>query len=402
MRAQQSFFLTIVLALVILTVFAGTSPAATPTAINYQGRLTNAGGTAVPDGSYSIVFTIYDTPSGGTGKWTETQSVTTSGGLFAVQLGTVNAIVDTVFNYWFRYLGVKVGTDPELSPRTRLVSVPYADRVSTVDGASGGIISGNTTIHSDLSVSGNVGIGTASPAERLTVAGSMEIGTGAADYQHLRIGGGNSSGFLYGSYPNFGDGIHLGYNYLAGSTNGSYTLPNPGGATSRLSLGYGSIGLYTATGPFAPIYPSLYAASNGRVGISTENPLYTFDVAGSAHASSFPTSSDNRLKKNIKPLTNVLEKMKEIRGVSFDWNETYEKMGRSTGHREIGVIAQEVEKAFPELITTWGDEDYRAVDYGRLSAVLIEAIKEQQKQIEELKDKIAKLGESKSLAKMEE
>ncbi len=383
-------------------VFAGTSPAATPTAISYQGRLTNAGGTAVPDGSYSIAFTICDTPSGGTGKWTETQSVTTSGGLFAVQLGTVNAIVDTVFKDAFRYLGVKVGTDPELSPRTRLVSVPYANRVGTVDGASGGTISGNTTIQSDLAISGNVGIGTASPAERLTVAGSMEIGTSAADYQHLRIGGGNSSGFLYGSYPNFGDGIHLGYNYLAGATGGIYTIPNPGGATSRLSLGYGFIGLYIASGPLAPTFPSLYVVSNGRVGIWITSPAYTLDVGGSAHSSSFPTSSDNRLKKNIKQLTNVLEKMKEIRGVSFDWNETYEKMGRSTGHREIGVIAQEVERAFPELITTWGDEEYRAVDYGRLTAVLIEAIKEQQKQIEELKVKIAKLEKDRQLAKSEE
>ncbi|MCI0405616.1 MAG: tail fiber domain-containing protein, partial [candidate division Zixibacteria bacterium] len=81
----------------------------------------------------------------------------------------------------------------------------------------------------------------------------------------------------------------------------------------------------------------------------------------------------------------------KVRGVSFDWNETYEKLGRSTGHREIGVIAQEVEKVFPELVTKWGEKDYRAVDYSRLSAVLIEAVKEQQKQIEKLAKEIEKL-----------
>jgi hypothetical protein len=396
MRALLSSFFTFVWATVILTVFAGTSPAAIPTVINFQGRLTDAGGTPVPDGSYSVVFTIYDVPVGGTVKWTETQSVTTSGGLFSVLLGTLTPIVDSVFNHSFRCLGIKVGTDPELSPRTRLVSVPYANRVSAIDGASGGAISGSTSIQGNLSASGNVGFGT---AERLTVAGSMEIGTGSADYQHLRIGGGNSSGFLYGSYPNFGDGIHLGYNYAAGPTGGSYILPNVGGGTSRLSVGYGEIGLYVEATAVAPSFPCLYVASNHRVGIWTTSPAFPLDVAGSAHASSFPTSSDKRLKKNIRPLTNALDKVKQIRGVSFDWNETYEKMGRSTGHREIGVIAQEVEKVFPELITTWGDEKYRAVDYGRLSAVLVEAIKEQQKQIAELRDKIAKLEEANQLAK---
>ncbi|MFZ1682520.1 MAG: tail fiber domain-containing protein [Candidatus Zixiibacteriota bacterium] len=399
MRALSSSIFAIASVLAVLTALAGTSLAAIPTIINYQGRLTDAGGTPVPDGSYSVVFTIYDSPSGGTSKWTETQSVTTSGGLFSVLLGTFTPIVDSVFKHSFRCLGIKVGTDPELSPRTRLVSVPYANRVSDIDGASGGAISGSTSIQGNLSASGNVGIGTASPAERLTVAGSMEIGTTSADYQYLRMGGGNSSGFLYGSYPNFGDGIHLGYNYAGGSTSGTYILPNWGGGTSRLSLGYGDIGLYVEATAVAPSFPCLYVASNHRVGIWNTSPAYPLDVAGSAHASSFPTSSDNRLKKNIKPLTNALEKVRQIRGVSFDWNETYEKMGRSTGHREIGVIAQEVEKVYPELITTWGDEKYRAVDYGRLSAVLIEAIKDQQKQIEELRDKIAKLEKDKQLAK---
>ena len=127
------------------------------------------------------------------------------------------------------------------------------------------------------------------------------------------------------------------------------------------------------------------------VGIGTTTPGYLLDVAGPAHASSFPTSSDARLKANIKQLTNVLEKLQSIRGVSFDWNDLYESFGRSTGHREIGVIAQEVEAVFPELVTTWGEEEYRAVDYGRLTAVLVEAVKEQQAQIEELKAEIADL-----------
>ena len=113
-----------------------------------------------------------------------------------------------------------------------------------------------------------------------------------------------------------------------------------------------------------------------NVGIGTSAPAFPLDVAGAAHASSFPTSSDARLKTNISQLTEVLEKIEKIRGVSFDWNEVYESLGRSTGHREIGVVAQEVEAVFPELVTTWGEQGYRAVDYGRLSAALVEAVKE--------------------------
>ncbi len=116
--------------------------------------------------------------------------------------------------------------------------------------------------------------------------------------------------------------------------------------------------------------------ANGNVGIGTPNPVFPLDVAGAAHASSFVTSSDARLKANVAPLLHALEKLQKVRGVSFDWNEAYQSLGRSTGRKEIGVIAQEVEAVFPELVTRWGDKGYRAVDYGRLTGVLIEAIKE--------------------------
>jgi hypothetical protein len=129
----------------------------------------------------------------------------------------------------------------------------------------------------------------------------------------------------------------------------------------------------------------------GSVGIGTAKPAYKLDVAGEVHASSFPTSSDARLKTNITSLTNVLEKLEKIRGVMFEWNEVYEALGRSTGHREIGVTAQEVEAVFPELVTTWGDEGYKAVDYGRLTGVLIEAAKELKAENEALKQRIEAL-----------
>lgn len=132
-------------------------------------------------------------------------------------------------------------------------------------------------------------------------------------------------------------------------------------------------------------------SGNVGIGIQTAAPAAKLDVAGAVHASSFPTSSDERFKTNVQPLTNVLEKLENVRGVSFDWNEIYESMGRSTHHREIGVIAQELEPNFPELVTTWGAEGHRAVDYGRLTAVLLEAVKELKAKNDALQSRIEKI-----------
>jgi len=72
--------------------------------------------------------------------------VTVTGGLFSVLLGSVETRHDSVFRFPNRYLGVKVGDDPELTPRTRLVSVAYSHRTATVDGASGGRITSDVAI----------------------------------------------------------------------------------------------------------------------------------------------------------------------------------------------------------------------------------------------------------------
>jgi hypothetical protein len=134
--------------------------------------------------------------------------------------------------------------------------------------------------------------------------------------------------------------------------------------------------------------------ATGEVGIGTSTPGYLLDVSGTCHASSFPTSSDARFKENVEQVTGALEKLTRIRGVAFDWNERYEALGRSTGHREIGVIAQEVEAVFPELVTTWGDDAYRAVDYGRLAGVLIEAVKELKAENDNLRQRIEVLEQA--------
>ena len=93
-------------------------------------------------------------------------------------------------------------------------------------------------------------------------------------------------------------------------------------------------------------------------------------------------SSDERLKDNIELIPQPIDKVKQIKGVSFDWNDQSEH----TGH-DIGVIAQDIEKILPELVAT-KDDGYKAVRYEKIVALLIEAIKDQQSQIDELKSKI--------------
>lgn len=93
-------------------------------------------------------------------------------------------------------------------------------------------------------------------------------------------------------------------------------------------------------------------------------------------------SSDARLKDNITPIKGALDKIKTIGGYEFDWNNQSEHKGH-----DVGVIAQEIEFILPELVVT-RDNGYKAVRYEKIVALLIEALKEQQLQIDELKSKL--------------
>ena len=93
-------------------------------------------------------------------------------------------------------------------------------------------------------------------------------------------------------------------------------------------------------------------------------------------------SSDERLKDNIKPILNPLDKIKLIGGYEFDWNE----QSKNEGH-DVGVIAQEIEEVLPELVSTRND-GYKGVKYEKITALLIEANKELLNRVEELEKKL--------------
>jgi len=131
MKTRVCWDMTLV---VVLITMLSLSAWAVPQQINYQGKLTDQYGDPVTDGNYEMTFTMYD--GMGTWLWAETQTVTVTGGIYTVQIGQ-----DPV-GYPFpadlfegeRYLGVKVGTDPEMSPRQPLTSVPFAMRAEMAEG----------------------------------------------------------------------------------------------------------------------------------------------------------------------------------------------------------------------------------------------------------------------------
>jgi len=126
---------------------------------------------------------------------------------------------------------------------------------------------------------------------------------------------------------------------------------------------------------------------------NTSSPLIGGDftanevtINGSLHATGGITkNSDIKFKKSIEPLSDVLNKLKMINCIYYNWRQDeYPEMVFSKG-RQIGVIAQELEKVYPELVST-NTKGYKSVDYMTITAVLVEAVKEQQQIIEELEN----------------
>lgn len=129
-----------ILMISVITVFSTTAFAGVPQLMNYQGRLLDSGGDPL-DTTVSMTFTIYDDSTGGNVKWTETQSsIVVTDGLFDVLLGSATSFSDTSFSDPDRWLGIEVGSDPEISPRTRLTSYAYAFRAEEAASVEDGSI----------------------------------------------------------------------------------------------------------------------------------------------------------------------------------------------------------------------------------------------------------------------
>jgi hypothetical protein len=274
-----------------LTVAAGTlllgsmSAQAQNTVFTYQGRLTASGAPA--SGVHDLRFKLFSAATGGVqvGATVCIPNVMVSDGLltvpvdFGAEFGTPQG----------RYLEIEVrqGTGLGcanatgfvlLSGRQQVTAAPRATHANSafVLHAPSGTVQNAVYVNN----SGNVGIGTTAPGKKLTIAGDMELGVNDGSYQHFRIGGGNSSGFIYGSFPAYADGIHMGYNYYADQA-GIHRIRRTDGQTSRITTGYGFIALATGGTNAVPVN-RVFIGTTGNVGIGTDAPGAKLDVAGQA------------------------------------------------------------------------------------------------------------------------
>src|SRR5580692_3061130 len=123
-------------AIVLAMLSAGSAMAAVPQQLTEQGQLLDSSGNPVA-GSISITFALYASPTGGTpatALWSEAQSITLDDGFFSAILAQSTAFPPNLFTGAPLYLGVTVGTDPEMTPRQAIYSVPYAMVAGNVNG----------------------------------------------------------------------------------------------------------------------------------------------------------------------------------------------------------------------------------------------------------------------------
>ena len=250
---------------------------------------------------------------------------------------------------------------------------------------------------------GSVGIGTTSPGAALDIA--------EGKLRFLRSGTPSNAGFLYydghvrlgteaedsmGFYTNnsikimvkYDGNVGIGTTSPDGKLHVIQTVADEGivinRSTHSWNLGVWTDGLFEiknlgeSTTPFV-------IENNGNVGIAMTNPSVALDVTGDIEYTGTITDvSDQRLKENIVGINNPILKIQGINGVYFNMI--------GSDKRELGVIAQNVQQVLPEAVSIVDPENgYLGVDYTSLVPVLIEAIKEQQRQIQALRQDIEQL-----------
>ncbi|MCH7574831.1 MAG: tail fiber domain-containing protein [Candidatus Marinimicrobia bacterium] len=343
----------------VLVLFIHVLTAQIPKTIAYQGIVTDANGTAKSDGSYTFTFRLFDVASGGTALWTESNKlIAVEGGLFNTALGDQTSFPPTItFDqpYW---LDIQVDGE-QLSDRVALLSVPYSIRAVRAD----------TTL---IVISPEEApYGSLIKAQFLKV---INPSGRAADF--TTEGGGSDALSVYNN----------GTGNAAQFTQGQPNASSP--AVNIVNNGVGEA-LYLVTNENTNSDPVIYAMTYGTG--------YAGYFDGDIYTTGSYQNSDIRWKHKIKPLGDPLNIVLSLRGVQFEWNrDVYPERNFNTG-KQYGFIAQEVEKLLPEMVRD--DRDgFKAVDYQKMTAFLVEAIKEQQAQFEELKAAVSALQAQSALA----
>ncbi len=201
----------------------------------------------------------------------------------------------------------------------------------------------------------------------------------ANGYHSLYINTTGNNNVAYGGYSLYINST--GNNNVA---NGYRALYMNSAGSSNVAIGY--MAGYSETGS-NKLYIENSSSSSPLIGgdflADTVKINGALTVTGDVNANSFVYSSDRRLKENIKTVENALSKTRKLEGVSFHW--------KKNGKKSLGLIAQDVEKILPELVSTNNEDGLKSVEYGNIVALLIESIKDQQNQIDESKREISEL-----------
>ncbi|MFC1711732.1 tail fiber domain-containing protein [Patescibacteria group bacterium] len=269
---------------------------------------------------------------------------------------------------------------------------------------------------------GNVGIGSSDPSFKLDINGGMHLASGY-DLYFGNIGLGatgsndtDSGASLIGVFDEFSNSdsqdvqsvladLDQAIDNINGGTslwlnNDTADFINPDASySSNIYIDTGALGVgFTPTDIAGGI-----AAFSGNVGIGTTGPTQALDINGNARirnvasgAYSAPVNistdgtlttatSDMRLKENITTIDNAMEKISQLRGVTFTWID-------GDSQKKVGMVAQEVQQVVPELVFENQTDGYLGINYGETTGLLIEGIKEQQLEISALDEKVAILS----------
>jgi hypothetical protein len=321
------------------------------------------------------------------------------------------------------HTGIKFGANASYNGMRFYDDYTMATQVMSINNVSDGLGAGNVYINDKLQVGTDVrapiyydvndtayylNAASTSNLNTLTLAGSLTVQSGSGTIngkatQLFEHGYGSDSGTFYQDSGSFA-GYSGWANYWIGNHGNGATYYNTvdirpfwgppkysrlEGGTFRGPYNYvtnendQTIGVYlqSTTSLRAPIF---YDYNNTAFYLDPSTTGTSVNVAGDVVAYA---SSDIRFKNNITPITNALDKLSKIGGYTFEWNEISHK---ETGKKDIGVVAQEVEDILPEIVDT-RDNGYKAVDYSKLTALLIQSVKEQQVIIDNLKSRIETL-----------
>ena len=250
---------------------------------------------------------------------------------------------------------------------------------------------------------GNVGIGTTSPDSKFHVEDTNPevriTGTGGTSFPRLLweypVSATQASRWALTASAS-GNTFYL-YNYTQ-----SKKIFQVDGTASHITLNHDAAGTTQIGTSTTQTAYQLYVATNvGQTGaieaagsVKITSGALGVNIAASATAGRIDASndivaystSDYRLKENIKPLENATEKVKKLTGVEFDWKQEHKAVHGYEGH-DVGVIAQEVQEVLPEAIRT-NDSGYLSVRYEKLIGLLIESNKELAARVEELEQKL--------------